>query len=281
MARPGLAALWLLIAAAPAAIGEITVRDGKTQPENLTLTARGDIIVGSFAAPRIDIIRRGSTTADTFADLSGEGGSILGVLADRRSGTLWACHFTPGPDGRRSNLRGFDLSSRKQKFRWDLPGFSTCNDVSIGPERALYIADTNGKIYRLPSGARAAKLLLQDPRLEGVDGITFLNGMLYVSNIRTGRFYRIERATRKSPGLVEITTDTPVQRPDGMRAGRGRLYVAEAGGGRLLSLQVTGNLARVTVLKTGLRQPTGVEPVRGNLWFSDLVAGQVGSVPIP
>ena len=281
MARAALAALWLLIAAAPAGGGEITVRDGKTQPENLTLTARGDIIVGSFAAARIDIIRRGATTAETFADLSGEGGSILGVLSDRRSGTLWACHFTPGPDGRRSNLRGFDLSSQKQKFRWDLPGFSTCNDVSFGPDRALYIADTNGKIYRLPSGARAAKLVMQDPRLEGVDGIAFLSGMLFVSNIRTGRFYRVERASGASPKLVELTTDSPVLRPDGMRAANNKLFVAEAGSGRLISLTIHGNHVSVSVLKSGLRQPTGVEPAGGRLWYSDLAAGKIGSLPLP
>ncbi len=66
---------------------------------------------------------------------------------------------------RHTALRGFDLSTGAQKLRWNLPGDnSTCNDFSIGPDKALYISDTaNGKIYKLPAGASTAELFLEDP----------------------------------------------------------------------------------------------------------------------
>jgi hypothetical protein len=281
MLRIAAFALFSLVAS-PAVAAEITVRDGTTQPENLTVTDNGDVIVGSFTAPRIDVIRQGSTTTDTFVDLGAEGGSFLGVLADEASGTLWACHLTPGPDGRRSNLRGFDLETGAQKLRWELPGTSTCNDFSVGPDRALYIADTSGKIYRLAEGAQEASLFSDDPLLRGVDGITFLDGMLYVNSISVSKFYRISlTADGKAAAPVEIAVDTPVTRPDGMRAANGKLFVAENGGGRVIFLTVNGDTAKVTVVKDGLQQPTGVEPKGDALWFNELRTGKVWSVPMP
>ena len=51
-----------------------------------------------------------------------------------------------------------------------LPGDnSTCNDFSIGPDKALYISDTaNAKIYRLAPGARSAELFLRNKQLDGI-----------------------------------------------------------------------------------------------------------------
>ena len=63
-----------------------------------------------------------------------------------------------------------------------LPGDNTtCNDFSVGPDKALYISDTgNARIYRLAPGASSAELWLEHRNLTGIDGITFLNGVLYV-----------------------------------------------------------------------------------------------------
>jgi hypothetical protein len=111
------------------------------------------------------------------------------MLADTASNKLWTCQLTPVPDAtpvkRRTSLRGFDLATRAQKLRWDLPGDnSTCNDISVGPDKAIYITDTaNGKIYKLPLGATRAELFLEHRTLNGVDGITFLDGTLYVNNV--------------------------------------------------------------------------------------------------
>ena len=40
----------------------------------------------------------------------------------------------------------------------------------------------NGRIYKPGAGASAAELFLEDRALYGIDGITFLNGTLYLNN---------------------------------------------------------------------------------------------------
>ena len=131
---------------------------------------------------------------------------FFGMLADVATNTLWTCQLTPvqgvTPVKHHTALRGFDLSTGAQKLRWDLPGDdSTCNDFSVGPDKALYITDTaNGKIYRLPAGTSTAELYLEHRTLMGVDGITFLNGMLYVNNVIFNKLYRIPVDANGKPG---------------------------------------------------------------------------------
>src|ERR1700743_2128420 len=181
-----------------ASAAEILIGDAKSQPESLTVAPGGILIVGSASTPFIYKVRPGSTTAEKFVDASAEGAGtfFFGMLADAAANTLWACQLTPVPDTkpvkRHTALRGFDLSTGAQKLRWDLPGEnSICNDFSIGPDKALYISDTiNGKIYKLRAGASTADLFLEDRALNGIDGITFLNGILYVNNVFSNNLYR-------------------------------------------------------------------------------------------
>ncbi len=155
----------------PAAHGaEIPIVDAKSQPESLTIAPGGTLIVGSASTPFIYKVRAGSATAEKFVDAGAEGPGtfFFGMLADADAKTLWACQLTPVGDSkpakRHTALRGFDLSTGAPKLRWDLPGEnSTCNDFSIGPDKALYISDTaNARIYRLARGASAAELFLED-----------------------------------------------------------------------------------------------------------------------
>src|SRR3984885_9483547 len=147
-----------LAQAMPAA--EILIADAKSQPESLTLAPGGVLIVGSASTPFVYKVRPGSATAGKFVDASAEGPGtfFFGMLADAATKTLWTCQLTPvgdtKPVKRRTALRGFDLSTGAEKLRWNLPGEnSTCNDFSIGPDKALYISDTaNARIYRLAAG---------------------------------------------------------------------------------------------------------------------------------
>src|ERR1700685_1298078 len=203
---PNLSALRLSVCVAlltglaqAASAAEILIVDAKSQPESLTLAPGGILFVGSASTPFVYKVRRGSTTAEKFVDATAEGPGtfFFGMLADASSNTVWTCQLTPVPDSkpvqRHTALRGFDLSTGAQKLRWNLPGDnSTCNDFSIGPDKALYITDTaNGKIYKLPAKASAAELFLDDRALDGIDGITFLNRTLYVNNVRSSKLYRI------------------------------------------------------------------------------------------
>src|SRR6202789_2527483 len=171
-----------------ASAADVLIVDAKSQPESLTVAPGGVLIVGSAATPFVYKVRPGATTAEKFIDASAEGPGtfFFGMLADSSNNTLWTCQLTSVPNTkpvqRHTALRGFDLSTGAAKIRWNLPGDnSICNDFAIGPDKALYITDTaNGKIYRLPVGAPTAEVFLEHQTLMGVDGITFLDGTLYV-----------------------------------------------------------------------------------------------------
>jgi sugar lactone lactonase YvrE len=274
--------------AAPAA--EILIVDEKSQPESLTVAPGGILIVGSASTPFIYKVRPGSTTAEKFVDASAEGAGtfFFGMLADGASKTLWACQLTPvpgtAPVQRHTVLRGFDLSTGVEKLRWNLPGDnSVCNDFSVGPDKALYISDTsNSKIYKLPAGAATAELFLEDHALYGIDGITFLDGTLYVNNVFSNNLYRIPvDAAGKAGKPVDIWMDQPVKGPDGMRATNGKLLLAENGSGKISVITVNGDKASVTVIKEGLKTPTAVEPAGDMIWVAERGAGKAVSIPMP
>jgi hypothetical protein len=269
---------------------EILIGDAKSQPESLTVAPGGVLIVGSASTPFVYKVHPGSSAAVKFIDASAEGPGtfFFGMLADPSSNTLWTCQLTPVPDTtpvrRHTALRGFDLSTGTPKIRWDLPGDnSTCNDFAIGPDKALYITDTaNGRIYKLPARASTAELYLEHQTLMGVDGITFLNGTLYVNNVIFNKLYRIPVDAAGKPGRpVDIWTDQPISGPDGMRAANGKLFVAENGSGKISAITVNGDKASVTVIKEGLKTPTGVEPAGDTLWIAERGAGKAVSIPMP
>jgi hypothetical protein len=269
---------------------DILIGDAKSQPESLTIAPGGVLIVGSASSPYVYKVRPGSSTAEKFIDVSSEpaGTFFLGMLADASTNTLWTCQLTPVPDSnppaRHTALRSFDISTGAPKIRWNLPGDNNvCNDFTIGPDKALYITDTiPGRIFRLPAGASTAELYLEHATLRGVDGITFLDGVLYVNNVIFNKLYRIPVDASGKPGTpVDIWTDQLIKGPDGMRAANGKLILAENANGRISALTVNGDKASVTVLKDGLNTPTGVEPAGDTIWISERGAGKALSIPMP
>jgi DNA-binding beta-propeller fold protein YncE len=269
---------------------DILIADAKSQPESLTVAPGGVLIAGSASTPFVYKVRAGSTTAEKFIDASAEGAGtfFFGMLADASTNTLWTCQLTPVPGvtpvQRHTALRSFDLASGTPKIRWNLPGDNnTCNDFAIGPDKALYISDTsNSKIYRLPAGASTAELFLEHRALYGIDGITFLNGTLYVNNVFSNNLYRIPiDAAGKAGQPVDIWMDQPIKGPDGMRAANGKLLVAENGSGRISVITVNGDKASVKVIKEGLDTPTAVEPTGNTIWIAERGAGKAVSIPMP
>ena len=273
-----------------ASAADILIADAKSQPESLTVAPGGVLIVGSASTPFVYKVRPGSTTAEKFVDASAEGAGtfFFGMLADASTNTLWTCQLTPVPNTtpaqRHTALRSFDLETGAPKMRWNLPGDNnTCNDFAIGPDKALYISDTtNSKIYKLPAGASAAELFLEHRALYGIDGITFLNGTLYVNNVFSNNLYRIPvDAAGKAGEPVDIWMDQPIKGPDGMRAANGKLLVAENGSGKISVITVNGDKASVTVIKEGLNTPTAVEPAGNTIWIAERGAGKAVSIPMP
>ena len=280
----GLATLLVWAPLALAEPGLVVTTDPQSQPESITVAPDGALILGSMSKPVIYRAAKGATKAEVFIDVSSEGPvSFLGVLADSGTNTLWACQIMRAPNGkdRRSILRSFDLTTGAPKFRWALPGeVNLCNDFTIGPDRALYVSDTLGsRIFRVKPDAQEAELLIQDRTL---DGITFLDGVLYANNVISNNLYRIPLdAEGKAGAPVQIWPNRPIKGPDGMRAAHGKLFLAENKNGRASMVTIDGDQATVTTLLDGLKQPTAIEPAGDTLWVGDRANDRAVSIALP
>ncbi len=288
MIRFSIAALGLSALLAGTATAATVTVPAKSQPESITLAPNGDVILGSASSPKIYRAKKGVATAEVFIDISAEdaNATFLGVLADGPTNTLWACQIvnTPGNPNRHSSLRAFDLNTGAAKLRWALPGETNlCNDFTVGPDKALYIADTSSsKIWRLKPGASEAELLTEDRALYGIDGITFIGDTLYANNVFSNNLYRVPMdASGKAGKPVDIWMDKPVKSPDGMRAANGKLFMTENAAGKVDMVTINGDTATVTVLQEGLGTPTAVEPAGGMLWMGERSADRAVSIPLP
>jgi hypothetical protein len=141
----------------------------------------------------------GETKASRWIDVSADGAvTFLGVLSDVSTNTLWACEIgprsAPGAPST-STLLSFDLTRGAPKTRWKLPGDSSlCNDFTIGPDHALYVSDTfNSTIYWVRPGTTVGEVFINNRALDGIDGLTFLDGVLYANNVVAGTIWRIPK----------------------------------------------------------------------------------------
>ncbi len=256
---------------ASAAATDVRIDDVMVFPESLSAASDGAIYTGSMKG----IVFRalpGQSTAEPWIRPTPENGilSLLGVLADERSGTLWLCSSpsplrTPPAVGTAS-LMAFDLKSGVQKGVYPFPApASACNDVTIAGDGDAYATDTpNGRIFRLRAGAKALELYADDPRLKGIDGIVFGgDGTLYLNIVSRGQLMRVDRGPDGAmTGLTELSLSQPVAGPDGFRLiGGDRFLLAEGNSGRIDQVVIDGDRATITVLKEGLASPPGVTVV--------------------
>jgi sugar lactone lactonase YvrE len=263
----------------------IVTTDPQSQPESITVGPDGSLFLGSLTKPVIYRAEKGSSRAKVFADVAADGQvGFLGVLADAPNNTLWACEIMGAGKNRHSILRSFDMTSASPKFRWPLPGdINLCNDFVIGPDKALYVSDTLGsRIFRLKPGASEPELLIEDRTLDGIDGITFLDGELYVNNVISNNLYRVPLDQAGKAGApVQIWPDRPIKGPDGMRAHNGKLYLAENKNGRASMITVKGDQASVVTVLDRLTQPTAIEPAGDTLWVGDRAKDKAIAIPMP
>jgi hypothetical protein len=73
---------------------------------------------------------------------------VLGVYADDKANTLWACSSSIGPNGPPSAAAAYDLKTAQLKARYPLPTTGAfCNDIAVGAVGTVYVAlrDPNSK----------------------------------------------------------------------------------------------------------------------------------------
>jgi hypothetical protein len=263
----------------------VVTTDPQSQPESFSQAPDGSLFIGSASKPVIYRAPKDASEAKVFIDVSAEGNvSFLGILTDGSTNTLWACQIMGAGKNRHSILRSFDLTSAAPKLRWPLPGdINLCNDFVVGPDKALYVSDTFGsRIFRLRPGASEPELLIEDRTLDGIDGITFLGGELYVNNVISNNLYRIPLDQAGKAGApVQIWPDRPIKGPDGMRAYNGKLYLAENRNGRASAITINGDQATVVTILDGLTQPTAIEPAGDTLWVGDRAKDKAIALPMP
>src|SRR3979490_3151626 len=79
---------------------EITFADGRIFPESLTSTRNGTLYFGSLGQDSVYRAAPASSKAATWIQPKANGlQTVLGVLADESSGTLWVCASATGGRG--------------------------------------------------------------------------------------------------------------------------------------------------------------------------------------
>jgi streptogramin lyase len=253
-----------------AAPADIRINGSGVHPESITADARGNIYVGSVTGTVYRAVA-GSRTAEPWIVPDAHNGltSLFGVLADDRRGLLWVCNnppFTVPPRaGGRASLRAFDLSTGTLSAVYEFPGEgpAVCNDIAFGPGGVTFATDTSGgRILALQPNANELEVFASDPTLVGIDGIAFAgDGKMYINNVRQHTIHRVERSGGSYTGLTTLTLSQPINGPDALRPflPRGNRFLqAEGPGNRVTYVDIEGDYALITPIKTGLDSSPGV-----------------------
>jgi hypothetical protein len=239
----------------------------------------------------------GAATAQAWIKPGTDGmAAIFGVLADEKSGTLYACSNSLGapPAGGAapvSTLHAFDLKSGAPKAKYPLPGAGAfCNDIAVDAGGNAYVTDTNNmQVGRLAKGGRQIEVWAGadgafGPKGGVLDGIAVLGDRVIVNALVASKLFAVPIGKDGKAGkATEIKSDRIVERPDGMRSfGAKDLLVVEGGGaGRLARVTVNGDTARVATLKEGFPDgPVAVTVVGTTAYVLEgQLAGMMGPAP--
>jgi len=251
---------------------DIPINGTRVFPESITSDAAGNLYNSSGNGTIYRTVP-GGRSAEPWILPNAENGltSLFGVFADERHGTLWACDnptfgATPSPNAA-SSVKGFDLKTGRFQTSYDFPVGkpAACNDIAVAADGALWVSETaSGRIFLLPEGGKALVLFAEAPELVGIDGLAFSgDGTLYINNVRQNLLQRVNRKADGSyAGLTTLTLNDTLSGPDGLRSiGGNRFLQAEGQGGRVALIEVSGDSATVTPLKTGIESSPGVTRV--------------------
>ena len=250
--------------------GDILIDGQGVHPESVTSTPQGALFTGSISGT-IYRAGPGENVAKPFITPNSQNGlrSVFGVLADPKSGRLWACSVA-NPFGPReagpaapSEVAAFELDGGKLIGRWTFPApGGTCNDIAIAKDGSAYASDTpGGRILRLARGATALEVVASDDRLKGIDGLAFgADDALYINNVQRNELWRVRLAGAGKP--LELTLLRPSENmggPDGLRhIGGNRFLQAEGTSGRATLVTIKGQDATIQVLRDGLNSSPGI-----------------------
>ncbi|MEO8096357.1 MAG: hypothetical protein ABI811_01555 [Acidobacteriota bacterium] len=252
-------------------VTEVRIPGTKVFPESITSLNDGTLIIGSLGNGNILRAAPGKAAAEEWIK-AGTGGlsTVLGVLADEKSNTLWVCSSKLDEKGDPTSLKAFNLKTGAPKGGYPLPGANPlCNDIAVSEDGTAYVADTReNSVLMLKRGGKALEEVAKDTKLAGADGLAFgQKTTLYVNSVSAGKLFRLDLgADGKAKSIVELTLSRPLAQPDGMRSiGTNRFLLAE-GVGRMDLVTIQGNTATMQTLKEGLQNTPAVTATKGMAW---------------
>lgn len=279
----GVAGVISMLAGAAYAETPVSVPD-KSFPESVTSTKDGTLYVGSFNEGGVTRIAPGGK-AEQFVKPGANGSrSTLGVLADEKSGTLYACSNdlsglgVKGPsDAKGSVLVTFDLKTGANKGSFPLGAApSLCNDIAVGDDGTAYITDSLApNIYSLKPGATKLEVWATDPAFApakdgvGLDGIAIgADGNIYLTTYIPAKLFRVTIKDGKPGTVTELKPSRALDHADAMRAFGDSFLVIE-GAGRLDKVTVKGDEAQVDIVQDGLTEPVSVTQIGNTGWVAE------------
>jgi hypothetical protein len=163
-------------------------------PEGITATKGGRLFVGSVRTGAIYTVAPNETEAELFSnDLAP---STVGMTVSTDGKTLWVCssNLAGGPAG----VAGIDIASGAAVVSHviepvDGGDSAFCNDLTTSPDGSLWGTESvSGSIFKIDADnlltRNSAEVWLTDEKLAppmpgqfGANGITLLNGRLYVA----------------------------------------------------------------------------------------------------
>lgn len=293
LAALGACALGLLCAGGAARAADVTVPGATDFPESMSAAADGTLFFSSLNGGRIFRAAPGAAQASEWVKQGGNGlSSVIGVLADSKSNTLYACSSDMTgagvkiPTGNTATaLKMFDLATGAPKGSIDLPASALlgqelfCNDIAVAADGTAYVTDSHaGHILRLKPGATAFEVWAHDPRWDvkgfQLDGIAVLpDGAVYANIFEGDGLYRIAVNPDGSAGAItKLNTSRPLFHADGLRAfGPNRLLMVEGETkGNLDLITVAGDDAKIDTVKDGFAGPVSLAQVGDTVFVLDV-----------
>lgn len=271
---------------------DVTVPGNTDFPESMTGTADGTLYFSSFAGGRIFRAAPGATEAKEWIKQGTNGlSSVLGVLADPTSNTLYACSddvrwggiAVPSGDAATA-LKLFDLTTGEPKASLPLPASklfgqtALCNDIVVASDGTAYVTDSlSGYILRLKPGSSTLEVWAHDPRWDvkgaQLDGIAILDdGNVYANIFEGNGLYRVARNPDGSAGAItKLQTSRPLYHSDGLRTfSSNKLMMVEGETKGFLDLiTISGDNAQIDTVKSGFEGPVSLWQVGGTVYVLD------------
>jgi sugar lactone lactonase YvrE len=280
----GMSALALCLSTPLVAAESVLVPFPHDFAESITATSDGALIFSSFTGGRISRAAPGAKEASEWIKPGSNGLlSVLGVLADEASNTLYACSVDASgfgvvvPTGTKPGaLKTFDLKTGAPKASYDVPAgtiadqMPLCNDMVVASDGTVYITDSlSSRILRLKKGASALEVWATDPRwaVKGpqLDGIAMLaDGNLYANIFEGDGLYRIEIKSDGSAGAVtKLETSRKLYHSDGLRrfGPQSMIMVEGEKVGTLDLVTISGNSAKIETVQGGFDGPVSLVQV--------------------